>query len=577
MRKGQETIEINKLYERFANAKTDREKLDIFTAVYKLTNRFNYVVSSDKADVVDKMQYEYFFPVDEKGNLDEKKQEERFTAYNEWLLENLVLLGNKIDEYKVKIDTEYAPTTDEKGRDNNLELAKKYASVSAEGMIIADDGELKGSIFINNEDKINQAFGDVERKFGEGLRDNYLKLFNNLSPEKKRLCELAKESTHTSPFIVKNFDKKVEDIEYVKYHNMVASDPVVKDFIGDRKFDVNDMKQLTSWHKVRNNNALESIMTDIKGNKRDSHKNSDLYQNIIDAYDKACDAPTAIQFAHEMKQLRVACKKYIAHRNPTYQDGKIRLDLIKKLNQHIEKSLMPVIDDNIDAFELVDKDTILKEMQEEELNVADKAKEVEVNANEVMHQEAKEKMVVNNLIEQENKENNEAKKEEPAREVVNINQIKEYDGGDIIKKEHCKCREVEEFKALQKSVKDTLKDISDDFDNQYTFAKRQGYFAAFVSLKDLDKRLNKVSDKNYSQIVFDEMDKLFKDISAGNNTVSLANSIPFQKIIQNNPFDSMDENLKPLEELYNDYSVEVSKEMSKVENKNKNEKKEMQK
>lgn len=374
MRKEQETIEINKLYEKFKNAKTDREKMEILAALFCFENRINHVISKNNSSLVEKMEVEYFFPVDENGNLDKKKQSERFTAFNEWHQEKLIIFGQRIDDYKKKFDVQYGPSTDEKGRDNNMELAKKYGEISAEGQIIADGGEFIHALFAVNGEKIEKAFGKLGKEFILAVHDNYNSALEKLPADKQRLCKLAKEHVHNTPFVMEHYDKSSEASEDANYFKSLISNPVLKDLVGDRKFDTTNMAQITSWHSVRNNEKMEKIMEAIKANTRESHKNSALYQNIIDRYDRACDAPTASKFAHEMKQLGIACKDYIAHRNPFFDDGKARLDLVKSLDEHIDKVLMPTINKKVDTFELVDAKTLLKEMEEEELKDTGKKK-----------------------------------------------------------------------------------------------------------------------------------------------------------------------------------------------------------
>lgn len=374
MRKEQETIEINKLYEKFKNAGTDREKFEIYIALHKFTGSFSHIVSEESMKVFDKIKTEYFLPTDENGKLDEKKQDERFTAYNEWLMDNFAILGHKINEYKEEIDAKYEPSTDKKGRDEHLELAKKYGTYSCEGKIITYNGEVSYSFVDTDDDWDIKSPNQDKESFKEKLSNNYTKVLNSLSPEKRKLCDLANEEAHDTPFVSMHYDKKFRDIEETKSVKEIISNPILSDLIGDRKFDASNVAQVSAWHRVRNNEKLESIMTSIKGNRRDSHENSDLYQKIIDTYDRACDAPTATKFAHEMKQLGIACKDYIAHRHPKYEDGKARLDLIKSLNQHIDKNLMSSIDQKVDAFEVVDAKTLLKEMEEEELKDTGKKK-----------------------------------------------------------------------------------------------------------------------------------------------------------------------------------------------------------
>ena len=374
MRKEQEIIEINKLYEKFKNAQTDREKLEIYVAFHNFSGRFYNVVREENYEIVDKMRTEYFFPTDENGKVDEEKQNERFTAYNEWVADNLAKLGNKINEYKEEIDAKYEPSTDEKGRDEHLEMAKKYGVYSVEGKITGYDGDIKNALVSSDYGWNNKERDADQRRFLTKLKSNYEAVFNNLSPEKKALCDLAKEEAHDTPFVTKYYDNKTEYIEDARSLKEVMDAPILSDLIGGRKFDVYNMNQISAWHSTRNNKKLERIMDSIKGNKRESKTNSDLYQKIIDTYERACDAPSASKYTYEMKQLSMACKNYIDHRNPFFDDGKARLDLVKSLDEHIDKVLMPTINKKVDTFELVDAKTLLKEMEEEELKDTGKKK-----------------------------------------------------------------------------------------------------------------------------------------------------------------------------------------------------------
>lgn len=285
--------------------------------------------------------------------------------------------------------------------------------------------------------------------------------------------------------------------------------------------------------------------------------NTDKYENVlnqlknIQGLEHKYDDKQGVS-AKDMKEayetLITVTKEYLDNRNPNSTEGKERyrlmletMDLAKRASEKygIEK----------DATEAV----------------IDMPKEKE-------HEEVKEKVAIKDIIEQEKEAeeekqvevNNAPEKKEEAQKGAEIDQV---EAAALHRKLNSKFKETEEFKTLQENIKNTLKDVSEDFENQYTFEKRQNFFAGYVSLKDLDKRLNTIKDKNYSTQVFDEMNKLYDDITAGNTIISVINSTPFQKVIQNNPFDDMDAKLKPIGELYDEVSAEVSKEKSKVSNK----------
>lgn len=264
-------------------------------------------------------------------------------------------------------------------------------------------------------------------------------------------------------------------------------------------------------------------------------------------------SPKNIQAAYE-KLIKVT-QKYLDERDPNSPAGKERYKLMLETMDLAKSALVKYknLSNSVEAENSLAKEKV-------------NCKEVEKEA------------VVENIVEQEKKEPEkkeeekkeekqvEEKKEPEKKEEAEIDQVK---AAAIYRKLPNKFKDDEEFIALQKKVKDMLKFTSDEFDDAYTFSGRQHYFAGYVSLRNLDKRIDKIVNNDYSILALNEMDKAFEDIIAGKTIVSMINTIPFQKIIQENPFDNMDEKLKPIEELYDDYSAEANKEKTKVENKDK--------
>ena len=282
------------------------------------------------------------------------------------------------------------------------------------------------------------------------------------------------------------------------------------------------------WGKVKANTPeYNNVLNQMKEIQKLEHSYAE---------DKAT-SPKNIQAAYE-KLIKVT-QKYLDERDPNSPAGKERYSLMLE-TMDLAKSAL-------------EKYKNLSNLVEAENSLARE----KVNCKEV-----EKEAVAENVVEQEKKEEKQVEeKKEPEKKADAKNKFKDD----------------EAFKTLQEKVKKTLKYDSDEFVNKVTFSGRKNNFAGYVSLRDLNKRLDKIVDKNYSIDVVNEMEKVYEDITAGKTVWSVINSKPFQTVVQNNPFDNMDEKLKPIEELYNEYSAEANKEKTKVENKDKGANKEANK